>query len=144
VGLPAQRGFSSPPAPTARLEASDDGTSFRTVVDLPPAASPVRSATFAEVTARYYRLVLTARTVAAFPVAPGVKPLRAPAAESAPRFDLSALQLFAGPRVHRSEEKGGYAPVQDFYAIDGGESGRGEVQPEDVLIRAGDNTLGSR
>ncbi|MFE8887071.1 glycosyl hydrolase [Pseudarthrobacter enclensis] len=137
IGLPAQRGFGSPPAPSARLEASDDGTSFRTVVDLPPAASPVRSATFAEVTARYYRLVLTARTVPGFPVAPGVKPLRAPAAGSAPCFDLSALQLFAGPRVHRSEEKGGYAPVQDFYAIDGGESGRGEVQPEDVLDLTG-------
>lgn len=135
IGLPAQHGFGSSPAPAARLEASDDGSNFRTVVDLPASPSPVRSAAFPTVTAHYFRLFLQAGEASGFPVAPGVKPLRFPAKQGrAPLFELSGLQLFAGPRIHRAEEKAGYAPVPDFYALEGGPSDvLAEVQPEEIL-----------
>ena len=135
AGLPARHGFGSSPAPLAWLEASDDGTTFRTIVELPPSPSPVRSAAFPAVTARYFRLRLQDRVGFGFPFAPGVKPLRFPAPEGQnPLFKLSGLQLFPGPQVNRAEEKAGFAPVPDFYAIEGGPSEElAAVQPEDII-----------
>ena len=135
VGLPAQHGFGSSPAPLAWLEASDDGTTFRTVVELPSSPSPVRSAAFPAVTARYFRLLLQDCVGFGFPFAPGVKPLRFSDPEGqSPLFHLSGLQLFPGPRVNRAEEKAGFAPVPDFYAIEGGPSEElAAVQPEDII-----------
>ena len=40
------------------------------------------------------------------------------AGTDSPSVAVSALQLFAGQRVNRAEEKAGYAPVPDFYALD--------------------------
>ena len=135
VGLPAQRGFGVSPAPRARLEASDDGVTFRTVVDLPVSPSPVRSASFPAVTARHFRLVLEAGTAGTPPVTPGVKPLAFPArAGSVPGFKVSGLQLFCGTRITRAEEKAGYAPVPDFYALDGGPGSASDaVRPQDII-----------
>ncbi|TAP45158.1 glycoside hydrolase [Arthrobacter sp. S39] len=135
VGLPAQHGFGVPPAPRARLEASDDGVMFRTVAGLPASSTPVRSASFPTVSARYFRLVLEAGTAGTIPVAPGVKPLAfPPPKERIPTFPVSALQLFAGARITRAEEKAGYATVPDFYALDGGSSPASEaVRPQDII-----------
>ena len=135
VGLPSQHGFGAPPAPRARLEASSDGVTFRTVVDLPASASPVRSASFPAVTARCFRLVLEAGTAGTFPIAHGIRPLALPAPkERMPTFTVSALQLYSGARINRAEEKAGFAPVPDFYALDGGPSPASDaVRPQDVI-----------
>lgn len=136
IGLPAQHGFGASPAPHARLEASDDGESFRSVIDLPASASPVRSATFPAVTASYFRLCLKAQTGSSIPVAPGVKPLQfSPKQAPTPLFEVSGIQLFTGPRISRAEEKAGYAPVPDFYAIDDGSPSEAAaaIQPEEVM-----------
>ena len=137
IGLPSQHGFGASPAPLARLEASNDGQTFRPVVDLPASPSPVRSAAFPAVTARYFRLHLEERTSSGIPVAPGVKPLKLPPKPvPSPLFEVSGIQLFAGPRISRAEEKAGYAPVPDFFALDSGPSkaaAAAAIQPEDVL-----------
>lgn len=135
IGLPAQRGFGVPPAPRARLEASNDGVMFRTVVDLPASPSPVRSASFPAVTARYFRLVLEAATPGTIPVTRGIRTPSFPAtANSVPAFKVTALQLFSGARITRAEEKTGYAPVPDFYALDGGPSSASDaIQLQDVV-----------
>ncbi|PTT68590.1 glycosyl hydrolase, partial [Arthrobacter sp. HMWF013] len=135
VGLPAARGFGVRPAPRARLEASHDGVTFSAVVDLPASASPVRSASFPPVTAKFFRLALEAGTAGSIPVAPGVKPLSLPAAAgSGAMFNVSALGLFSGARITRAEEKAGYAPVPDFYALDGDPVNAADaVRPEDVI-----------
>jgi hypothetical protein len=135
VGLPAQRGFGVPPAPRAQLEAGDDGVTFRTVVDLPASPAPVRSASFPAVTARYFRLVLEAGTAAAIPVATGIRSPSFPAAaDSGPMFMVSALQLYSGARIHRAEEKAGFAPVPDFYALDGPPDPLADaVRPQDIV-----------
>ena len=135
VGLPTQHGFGTPSAPRARLEASDDGVSFSTVVDLPASSSPVRSANFPAVTARCFRLVLEAGTAGTFPITRGVKPLGFPAPTGRiPTFNVSALQLFSGARIHRVEEKAGFSPVPDFYALDGGPSPACDaVRPQDII-----------
>ncbi|MDR6639466.1 glycosyl hydrolase [Paenarthrobacter nitroguajacolicus] len=134
VGLPARHGFGSSPAPLAWLEASNDGTTFSTVVELPSSPSPVRSAAFPAVTARYFRLLLQDRVGFSFPFAPGVRPLKFSDPEGQNLlFQLSGLQLFPGPRVNRAEEKAGFAPVPDFYALEGGPYEAAAVQPEEVI-----------
>ncbi|NWL32710.1 glycosyl hydrolase [Paenarthrobacter nitroguajacolicus] len=134
VGLPVRHGFGTPPAPRARLEASVDGVSFDLVAELPASASPVRSASFPAVTARSFRLVLESGDSPSFPIAPGIKPLPFTASSSTPIFKVSAFQLFSGARVTRSEEKAGYAPVPDYYALDGGPCHPSDaIRPQDVL-----------
>lgn len=134
VGLPVSHGFGTPPAPKARLEASLDGVTFSLVTELPASASPVRSTSFPAVTARNFRLVLEAGKGHSFPIEPGLKPLPASASSSNPPFKVSAFQLFSGARVTRAEEKAGYAPVPDYYALDGGPSQPSDaVRPQDVL-----------
>ncbi|AUZ36428.1 glycoside hydrolase [Arthrobacter sp. PGP41] len=135
AGLPAQRGFGVPPAPLARLEASNDGIKFSPVADLPASPSPVRSASFPTVTAKLFRLVLESGASPTIPVAPGLKPLAfATPCGAASTFRVSALQLFEGARISRAEEKAGYAPVPDYYALDGGPSPTSDaITPEDVI-----------
>ncbi|MFJ4208055.1 glycosyl hydrolase [Paenarthrobacter sp. NPDC089675] len=134
VGLPVSRGFGAPPAPKARLEASSDGVTFSVLVELPASGSPVRSASFPTVTARCFRLVLERGKSHAFPLAPGIKPLPFEVAPVSETFAVSALQLYSGARVTRAEEKAGYAPVPDYYALDGGPSQASDaIRPEDVI-----------
>lgn len=144
VGLPARRGFGSPPAPAARLEWSQDGHRFEPLADLPASAAPARSATFAPVTGTVFRLVLTRATGGSIPVAEQVQPMPAP--NGAAPFELSAFQLFGGPRITRVEEKAGFAPVPDFYALEGGPGQPDDAVPvEEVLdlteFLDGDGTL---
>lgn len=134
VGLPAPRGFGSDPAPKAHLEASSDGVTFSKVGELPASASPARSASFPTITARFFRLVLETGKGHAFPLAPGIKPLPFAASKGNDTFGISAFQLFSGARVVRSEEKAGYAPVPDYYALEGGPChSSSAVQPQDII-----------
>lgn len=134
AGLPASRGFGAAPAPTAHLEASADGVTYSKVASLPASASPVRSASFSTITARFFRLVLETGKGPAFPLAPGIKPLPFAASTAYETFAISAFQLFSGTRVARSEEKAGYAPVPDFYALDDGPChALDAIQPQDII-----------
>lgn len=134
VGLPASRGFAAAPAPKAYLEASPDGITFSKVSDLPASGSPVRSASFPTITARFFRLVLGTGKGREFPLTSGIRPLPLAPPGDTETFRISAFQLFAGARVARSEEKAGYAPVPDFYALDGGICETSDaVQPQDII-----------
>ena len=64
VGLPGPRGFGAAPAPEAVLQVSDDGVEYREAVRLDPTAVPARTASFAPVTARRFRLVLSGGSAA--------------------------------------------------------------------------------
>lgn len=116
VGLPAKRGFGAPPPAAARLEASDDAAAFRTVVELPPTQSPVRSAAFTPVTARYFRLMLSAPAVGGPPAIPGVM-IPPIGGEAVTSYLVSEFAASSDPRVERVEEKAGYATVPDYYAV---------------------------
>ncbi|ACL41491.1 glycoside hydrolase family 2 sugar binding [Pseudarthrobacter chlorophenolicus A6] len=134
VGLPASRGFGVAPAPTAHVEASTDGVTFSKVADLPASGSPVRSASFPTITARCFRLVLETGKGHEFPLVQGIKPLPFAASKGGGTFKVSAFQLFSGGRVARSEEKAGYAPVPDYYALDGRTCHTSDaVQPQDII-----------
>ncbi len=116
AGIPGARGFGSPAPPMAVLEASMDGSKFRRVADLPPSSAPVRSTGFEAVTARWFRLRLTAQAGGGGPpVAPGVVP---PTLRGSPKqsYAVSEFSLSAAPRVRFAEEKAGFATLPDYYA----------------------------
>lgn len=118
VGLPGPRGFGAAPPPEAVLEAGDDGTDFRPVATLAATTSPARTAAFAPVTARRFRLVLSGASAAEAlpPVADGVRV--PPVLRRSDAFLVSEFALRAGGRIHHAEAKAGFAVVPDYYAVD--------------------------
>lgn len=135
IGLPGPRGFGAPPAPLARLQASDDGVSFQTLTELNPSSSPVRSASFPAKTARFFRVLIESpgggfMNASQFP--PGVA---VPAFLTSPapaKVEISEFDLFSQARVHAAEEKAGFATVPDYYAV-AGPSALGEFKAGDVI-----------
>ncbi len=84
-----------------RLEASDDGQTFRKITNIPFSSIVERTTSFDAVTARYFRLV--------YPAQP----------PSVPDHDhkITELVLSSGARVNEFEKRAGYANSRDFFAI---------------------------
>lgn len=114
----------------ARVEASDDGNSWRAVADIPKAAQVRRFAllqqtiAFAPVTARFFRLVV--KPDAPIPTslrivdrAPGLAdaPSSPAPTEEARSYRLFELAFHARATVHEFEKKAGFAIARDNYAI---------------------------
>ncbi|GGI47461.1 hypothetical protein BCL57_002158 [Agromyces flavus] len=117
VGLPGPRGFGAAPPPTAVLQASDDGAAYRDVAELPASAIPARTASFPAVTARRFRLVLSAASAADAlpPLADGVR--MPPVLRKSDAFAISEFALHTGGRVHVGEAKAGFGVVADYFAV---------------------------
>jgi hypothetical protein len=117
LGLPGPRGFGAAPAPHATLQVESDGV-FHDIVRLEPTTVTARTASFAAITARRFRLVLSAASAAEAlpPVAAGVR--MPPVLRRADAFEVSEFALFAAARVHHAETKAGFATESDFYASD--------------------------
>ena len=123
VGLPGPTGFAAAPPPSALLEASDDGVTYRRVAELDAPgnadkAVPVRTLAFPPVTARRFRLVLTgASAEEGLPrLADGVR--LPPILRRVSEFLVSEFALFPGGRVHQAELKAGFAAAPDYYDLD--------------------------
>jgi hypothetical protein len=114
----------------ARVEASDDGNTWRAVADIPKAAQVRRFAllqqtvAFAPVTAKFFRLVV--KPDAPIPTslrivdrAPGLAEAPSPPAprEEARSYRLFELVFHARATVHEFEKKAGFAIARDNYAI---------------------------
>ena len=85
----------------ARIEASDDGQSFRKVADVPASSVVQRTVAFDAVTARYFRLVFPAK----------------PAGIATHNHRITELVMASGARVNEFEKRAGFANTRDFYAI---------------------------
>jgi hypothetical protein len=106
-----------------RLEASDNGTDWRQVVDLETSLVPV-SYSFAPTRARYFRVEFLPKKSVAMQMgatAPGLamdfdlaKVLGSPADKP---MMIGDVRLFAEPRVDRYETKAGFAVAHDYYAL---------------------------
>ena len=84
-----------------RVEASDDGVTYRKIADIPFSSIVERTVSFDAVTARYFRIV--------FPAQP------APIVDHEKK--ITELVLASGARVNEFEKRAGYANARDFYAI---------------------------
>jgi hypothetical protein len=117
LALPAAHGFGAPPLPAVVLQASSDGEHYTDVAPVPLSTAPQQTVGFAPHSARRWRVLLKANPEAgAPPAAPGVMlpPFGAPARS----FPLSEVTLHTQARVHRVEEKAGFAAGGDYYALD--------------------------
>jgi len=104
---------------TGYLEVSDDGEKFKTIVALPGPqhdirAIPVRTYTFPEITAKYFRITLTGgsgiTTVGNF----GTAGYFGPAPTT---LDISEAKFFSEALVNRWEDKAHFAPMFELEAL---------------------------
>ncbi|MFM5908165.1 MAG: glycosyl hydrolase [Novosphingobium sp.] len=123
---------------TPTLEASDDGTAWRHVADLPVQPVPT-TASFKPVTARYFRIAMPPRalSLASLGAAPeGVDGGAYGAMGSgAGRMTLNVadLRLSADPRVDRFEAKAGFELERDYYALSKDTPEAAGVAPASVI-----------
>jgi hypothetical protein len=101
--------------PVGRILASDNGVDFRTLVTLPGAqlyrGGLARTFAFAETTAKFYRIELTAA-----PLTPAIVMSQAPSAP-AKEYALLEAVLHSGARVHRWEEKAGFSFLFEYESV---------------------------
>jgi hypothetical protein len=116
VTHPGPRGFGAPPLPVMTLQASDDGAHFDSVATLAFGAGPQQTASFAPRRARSWRLLVRPEAGGGpGPAAPGVvlPPFGAPASS----YAISEVRLHEQPRIHRYEDKAGFAAASDYDAL---------------------------
>ncbi len=116
--------------PAGRVLASEDGTTFKVLAELPGKqgyrGGTVRTFAFQETTARYYRVELTGAPFKPAEVISQVTTLP----DSA--YLLSELQLHTGARIHRWEDKAGFNFLFEY------ESTATPPVPANAAIKASD------
>ncbi|HJU12633.1 MAG TPA: glycosyl hydrolase, partial [Candidatus Binataceae bacterium] len=115
-GASAENAFGAA-ASIADVEASDDGQTFRKLVDIPNDGGVEHTIAFPPTTAKFFRVAFTT---------PGPAPEsefrfdvdepigRYASLKPSPNFEISELVLHAGPRISRFEEKAGFANLPSF------------------------------
>jgi hypothetical protein len=126
IALPASGRFAVTPGGT-RLEASEDGNSFRAVADIPAGAFGQVTVSFPPVTGKAFRVVFSGPLDvgdlwrrAADSAAPGI--VTPPFGLGPPPqkdFGVTRLVLIEGARVNRFEEQAGFGAAADYYALAG-------------------------
>ncbi len=133
-GTAAAVQFSGPSMPSGRIEASDDGQSWRPLVQLPGAAGAnfaVRTFSIEPVRARYYRVYF---------IAPQRDPSRPPPAGAPwpPPVRLTEVEFLAAPRVQHWEDKASFGIYTPTSEPQGGEVQPGEgIDPSKVIDLTG-------
>ena len=101
--------------PVGRVAASDDGQSFRTLVELPVAqlyrGGLERTFAFPETTAKFYRLEMTGAPLNAAATMAQERP------QPAQQYVLNELVLSSGARVQRWEEKVGFSFLYQYESV---------------------------
>lgn len=123
-----------------RLEASEDGKTWRKIADVPVTNVPT-TVSFAPVTARHFRLVVAP---AAFNLgamlskpAPGIDPKSTPYGDMGRMgkmpLKIADLRLSEAPRVDQAEVKAGFQIAPDYYALKTDAPDTAGVAPGKVL-----------
>ena len=115
-GAAAANMFGAAPS-IADVEASDDGQSFRKLVDIPNDGGVEHTIAFPPTAARFFRVAFTDKPPSGFselnfdvetPFGDSS------AAKPNPNFEISELVMHPGPRISRFEEKAGFANLLSF------------------------------
>ena len=104
-------------ASIADAEVSDDGQTFRKLVDIPNDGGEEHTIAFPATTARFFRVAFTDKPPAGF--SDLTFDVESPfgdfsAMKPNPNFEIAELVLHPGARVSRFEEKAGFANLQSF------------------------------
>lgn len=118
--------------PVGRVSASDDGSSFKTLVTLPGAqlyrGGLVRTFAFPETTARFYRIEMTGAPLRPAELMGQAQP------QPAREYTLMEAALHAGARVHRWEEKAGFSFLFEYESVPTPPTPTGSVVPTAEVI----------
>lgn len=120
--------------PDRVLESSDDGQTFKTVMNLPDGTSPEYTVAFPAVTAKYFRVVFKPKAPPPLPAWAKSMDLKSLGIKVGPPptdYAIAELNLHPGARVNRFEEKAAFVPVPDLY-----EYATGPVPPSEVVKKA--------
>ena len=121
-----------------RIEASDDGRTFRPVADLPSGGTAQHTVSFPPVSSRYFRLTIRGVEKPGmfdmFEGAPGVDSgfgdlLGPPPGNQS--IEINEFVLYTEARVNRFEEKACFGLVPNYYAI-----ATGAIKPDDAVAPA--------
>ncbi len=121
-----------------RLEASDDGKTWRAVTEIPVTQVPT-TVSFAPVTARHFRLLIAPKindSAAFFAPAAGVDMSALAngfAGAGAGKLTVADFRLSNEARVDRFEAKAGFSLEQDYYALSKGVPDVAGVAPGQVI-----------
>jgi hypothetical protein len=101
--------------PVGRVLASEDGVTFRTIVDLPGPqgyhGASIRTFAFPAVTARFFRIELDGAGLTPAAVIHGAPVVPAPS------FTLTEAIFYSDARVNRWEDKGAFGSLMDVYDV---------------------------
>ncbi len=103
--------FGGAAIPNGEVQSSQDGTNWVTLVNLPGpghtfAGFPVRTYSFPETTAKYYRVMFTSAPPNPFEAFLGLPPAR--------QFNIAEIEFHSGPRVNHWQEKAAFANMFEF------------------------------
>ena len=120
--------FSGPAIPDGEVQASQDGVNWTTIVSLPGPAHtfggfPVRTYSFPEMTAKFYRVVFDPPRPNPMAAAFGMPPAR--------NFNIAEIELHSTPRVNHWQEKAAFGNMLEF------ESAATPAVPADQVIARG-------
>ncbi len=97
------------------LEASDNGQTFRPIVTLPTAGAVEHTLSFATVNARFFRLSFLTKAPPPALMDIDLSELGVANTPKATDYEIAELELHAGARVNRFEEKAAFAALPDLY-----------------------------
>ena len=115
-----------PPPPGPDLEASDDGQSFRKVVNIPRNTAAQNTVSFPPVQARFFRVAFVT------PPPPPPREIDIPLPPPPAEHQIAELVLHTGARVTRFEEKAAFVPLAGL-----SDMGTPAVAPADA-VKKGD------
>ena len=127
IAVGAGRGFFGATPPAGQVQASQDGTSWVTLVHLPGpkplfGGFPIRTYSLPDTTAKWYRLVFEPPPPNPLAALLSLPPVR--------QFDLAEAELHSGPRVHMWEDKASFATL-----IEASTAGTPPVSPGQAIAR---------
>ena len=117
------------------LEASDDGQKFRQVLEVPKDGAAEHTITFAPVTARFFRLTITAPP----PLPSGMSTENMEAfgiklPKPSTTISVAELVLHPDERVNRFEEKAAFVPMLDLYQFSTPDANAAEVIDKSSVV----------
>ena len=107
--------------PDARLEASDDGRSWRLVAQI-ETSGPQRTSALPATTARWFRIVAPARAATSDMLG----------RSRAGKLLISELVLHGAPQVNAFESKAGFSLARDYYAL-ATPTGAGAIRRDEIV-----------
>lgn len=121
-----------------RLEASDDGKTWRTIAQLPVMPVPT-TASFPAVTARFFRIAMPPRTLSLASLGSSPEGVDGGsygalgAGSNAMPMSVADLKLFPDARIDRFEAKAGFELERDYYKLSTGLPEAPGVAPASVI-----------